>query len=71
VIITFQNLGAFLYPVFSGKLIDLFAPNYYPYFAAQMLAFGLTLLLVWLLLPETGPQSVRAKDAHETADVTS
>jgi nitrate/nitrite transporter NarK len=68
-IITFQNLGAFVYPMISGKLIDLFAPNYYPYFAAQMLAFGLSFLLVWLLLPETGPQAAKTAAVHETADV--
>jgi len=71
VIITFQNLGATIYPVISGKLIDLFAPNYYPYFAAQMLAFGLSFLMVWLLLPETGPQAAKAAASRETADVTS
>jgi nitrate/nitrite transporter NarK len=69
IIITFQNLGAFIYPVISGKLIDLFAPNYYPYFAAQTLAFGLSFLLVWLLLPETGPLAAKEAAAPETAGV--
>jgi len=54
-IFTFQNIGTFVYPVFSGKLIDLFTPNYYPFFGAQMMAFAITFLLVWRLLPETGP----------------
>jgi len=54
-IFTFQNIGAFAYPIFSGKLIDLFSPNYYPYFGAQMSAFAVTFLLIWKLVPETGP----------------
>jgi nitrate/nitrite transporter NarK len=54
-ILTFQNLGTFIYPILSGKLIDLFTPNYYPYFAAQMMAFVITFFLVWRLVPETGP----------------
>jgi nitrate/nitrite transporter NarK len=54
-ILAFQNLGTFVYPILSGKLIDLFTPNYYPYFGAQMMAFALTFLLVWRLVPETGP----------------
>ena len=53
-IFAFQNIGAFVYPIFSGWLIDLFTPNYYPFFGAQMLAFAVTFLLVWRLLPETG-----------------
>jgi AAHS family 3-hydroxyphenylpropionic acid transporter len=57
-IFTFQNIGAFAYPIFSGWLIDLFTPNYYPFFGAQMLAFALTFLLVWRLLPETGPKRI-------------
>jgi len=60
-IFTFQNIGAFVYPVFSGKLIDLFTPNYYPFFAAQMMAFAVTFLLVWRLLPETGPRAKKEK----------
>jgi AAHS family 3-hydroxyphenylpropionic acid transporter len=56
-IFTFQNIGTFIYPVFSGKLIDLFTPNYYPFFGAQMMAFAVTFLLVWRLLPETGPNA--------------
>jgi AAHS family 3-hydroxyphenylpropionic acid transporter len=62
-IFTFQNIGAFAYPIFSGWLIDLFTPNYYPFFGAQMLAFALTFLLVWRLLPETGPKRIRASKA--------
>jgi nitrate/nitrite transporter NarK len=54
-ILTFQNLGTFNYQILSGKLIDLFTQNYYPYFGAQMMAFALTFLLVWRLVPETGP----------------
>jgi nitrate/nitrite transporter NarK len=54
-IFTFQNIGAFVYPIISGKLIDLFSPNYYPFFGAQMLAFAVTFFLVWKLVPETGP----------------
>jgi NNP family nitrate/nitrite transporter-like MFS transporter len=53
-IFAFQNLGAFAFPIFSGWLIDLFTPNYYPFFSAQMMAFGVTFLLIWRLLPETG-----------------
>jgi nitrate/nitrite transporter NarK len=70
-IISFQNIGAFIYPVLSGKLIDLFAPNYYPYFGAQMLAFALSFLLVWRLLPETGPQAGKISSARlaKTGDV--
>jgi AAHS family 3-hydroxyphenylpropionic acid transporter len=56
-IFTFQNIGIFIYPVFSGKLIDTFTPNYYPFFGAQMMAFAVTFLLVWRLLPETGPKA--------------
>jgi len=59
-IFTFQNIGAFAYPIFSGWLIDLFTPNYYPFFGAQMLAFALTFLLVWRLLPETGPKAQKS-----------
>jgi nitrate/nitrite transporter NarK len=62
-LITFQNLGAFVYPVISGKLIDRFIPNYYPFFGAQMLAFAASFLLVWLLLPETGPQAAKVAAA--------
>jgi MFS transporter, AAHS family, 3-hydroxyphenylpropionic acid transporter len=58
-IMTFQNLGIFVYPTISGKLIDLFKPNYYPYFGAQMMAFALTFLLVWRFVPETGPGSAK------------
>jgi MFS family permease len=54
-ILTFQNIGTFVYPIISGKLIDLFTPNYYPFFAAQMLAFAMTFMLIWRLVPETGP----------------
>ena len=61
-IFTFQNIGAFVYPIFSGWLIDLFTPNYYPFFGAQMMAFALTFLLVWRLLPETGPKRIRASE---------
>jgi len=53
-IFTFQNIGTFVYPVISGKLIDLFTPNYYPFFSAQMMTFAVTFFLVWRLLPETG-----------------
>ena len=53
-IFAFQNIGAFAYPIFSGWLIDLFTPNYYPFFGAQMMAFAVTFLLIWRLLPETG-----------------
>jgi MFS family permease len=56
-IFTFQNIGLCLYPVFSGKLIDLFTPNYYPFFVAQMMTFAIAFLLVWRLLPETGPNA--------------
>ena len=59
-IFTFQNIGSFVYPVFSGKLIDLFTPNYYPFFGAQMMAFAVTFILVWRLLPETGPGTNKA-----------
>ena len=59
-ILTFQNLGTFIYPIISGKLIDLFTPNYYPYFGAQMTAFALTFLLVWRFVPETGQGSARS-----------
>ncbi len=58
-IFTFQNLGAFVYPILSGKLIDLFTPNYYPYFGAQMTAFAVTFVLVWRLIPETGPGAAK------------
>jgi len=58
-ILTFQNIGTFIYPILSGKLIDLFTPNYYPYFGAQMAAFALTFLLIWRLVPETGPGAAR------------
>jgi AAHS family 3-hydroxyphenylpropionic acid transporter len=64
-IFTFQNIGAFAYPVFSGWLIDLFTPNYYPFFGAQMLAFALTFLLVWRLLPETGPKRIAVSRTME------
>jgi len=60
-ILTFQNLGTFIYPILSGRLIDLFTPNYYPYFGAQMMAFVLTFLLVWRLVPETGPGAAQVK----------
>jgi nitrate/nitrite transporter NarK len=60
-ILTFQNLGIFIYPILSGKLIDLFTPNYYPYFGAQMMAFALTFLLVWRLVPETGPGAAKSR----------
>ena len=59
-IFAFQNIGAFVYPVFSGWLIDLFTPNYYPFFGAQMMAFGITLILVWWWLPETGPRAQKS-----------
>jgi len=49
-----QNLGAFVYPILSGKLIDLFGPDYYPYFIAQSLVFAVIFLLVLFWLPETG-----------------
>jgi nitrate/nitrite transporter NarK len=58
-ILTFQNLGIFLYPIFSGRLIDMFTPNYYPYFGAQLMAFALTFLLIWRLVPETGPGAAK------------
>ncbi len=60
-IYTFQNIGAFLYPILSGKLIDLFAPDYNAFFVAQMLAFGISFFLVWRLLPETGTRAVEEK----------
>jgi nitrate/nitrite transporter NarK len=56
-IFAFQNLGAFIYPILSGKLIDLFGPNYYPYFFAQSLAFAVIFILVLLRLPETGSRA--------------
>jgi nitrate/nitrite transporter NarK len=59
-IFAFQNIGAFAYPVFSGWLIDLFTPNYYPFFGAQMMAFGITLVLVLWWLPETGPRTQKS-----------
>ena len=59
-ILTFQNLGTFIYPILSGWLIDLFTPNYYPYFGAQMMAFALTFILVWRLVPETGQGPAKA-----------
>ena len=62
-IYTFQNIGAFLYPILSGKLIDLFAPNYNAFFVAQMLAFGISFFLIWRLLPETGTRAVAGKAA--------
>jgi nitrate/nitrite transporter NarK len=58
-ILTFQNIGAFIYPIFSGKLIDIFTPNYYPFFGAQMMAFAISFLLIWKLVPETGPGSAK------------
>jgi nitrate/nitrite transporter NarK len=61
-IFSFQNIGAFLYPILSGKLIDLFAPNYYPFFMAQMLAFAISFLLIWWILPETGPKASKPAD---------
>lgn len=64
-ILTFQNLGIFVYPILSGKLIDIFTPNYYAYFGAQMMAFALTFLLVWRLLPETGPGAAKKAPAQE------
>jgi nitrate/nitrite transporter NarK len=66
-ILTFQNLGTFIYPIISGKLIDLFTPNYYPYFGAQMTAFALTFLLVWRFVPETGQGSARSAPRREPA----
>ena len=60
-ILTMQNVGAFIYPIISGKLIDVFAPNYYPFFAAQMIAFAASFFLVWWLLPETGPRAIKAE----------
>jgi nitrate/nitrite transporter NarK len=65
-ILTFQNLGTFIYPILSGKLIDLFTPNYYPYFGAQMMAFALTFLLVWRLVPETGPGAAKPVSGRAT-----
>jgi nitrate/nitrite transporter NarK len=62
-ILTMQNIGAFAYPIISGKLIDLFAPNYYPFFAAQMLTFAVSFFLIWWLLPETGPKMAKAAEA--------
>jgi nitrate/nitrite transporter NarK len=62
-IFTFQNVGSFLYPILSGKLIDLFAPNYMPYFIAQMLAFGISFLLAWRLLPETGTRPAKGESS--------
>lgn len=56
-IFAFQNLGAFVYPILSGKLIDLFGPNYYPYFAAQSLVFAVIFMLVLRWLPETGSRA--------------
>jgi MFS family permease len=64
-IFSFQNVGSFLYPILSGKLIDLFAPNYMPYFIAQMMAFGISFLLVWRLLPETGTRADRKDEGVE------
>jgi len=61
----FQNLGAFIYPVLSGKLIDLFGPNYYPYFFAQALAFAVSFFLILRLLPETGPRADVQGMEHE------
>ena len=58
-ILTFQNIGTFVYPIFSGKLIDLFTPNYYPFFGAQMMAFAISFLLIWRLVPETGVKTPR------------
>ena len=60
-ILTFQNLGTFIYPILSGWLIDLFTPNYYPYFGAQMMAFALTFFLVWRLVPETGQGAIKSE----------
>ena len=60
-ILTFQNIGTFAYPIFSGKLIDLFAPSYYPFFGAQMMAFALSFLLIWKLVPETGPGAAKPR----------
>jgi hypothetical protein len=54
-ILTFQDLGTFIYPIPSGKLIDRFTLNDYPHFSAQLLAFALTFLLVWRLAPGKGP----------------
>ncbi len=56
-IFAFQNLGAFIYPILSGKLIDLFGPNYYPYFFAQALVFAVIFMLVLRWLPETGSRA--------------
>jgi AAHS family 3-hydroxyphenylpropionic acid transporter len=64
-IFTFQNIGAFIYPILSGKLIDLFAPNYYPFFTAQMLAFAVSFLLIWWMLPETGPKASKPANSEE------
>jgi nitrate/nitrite transporter NarK len=64
-ILTMQNIGACVYPIISGKLIDLFAPNYYPFFAAQMFTFAVSFLLVWWLLPETGPRVAKAEAIRE------
>lgn len=58
-ILTMQNIGAFVYPIISGKLIDLFTPNYYPFFAAQMITFAVSFFLIWWLLPETGPRAAK------------
>lgn len=72
-IITFGNFGGFIYPIFAGKIIDVFKPNYYPFFVLQMAAFGVIFLLIWRLLPETGPKAQKAiRGQHEVpgADLT-
>ncbi len=62
-IFSFQNIGGFLYPILSGKLIDLFAPNYNAFFIAQMMAFGVSFILIWRLLPETGTRAAAAESS--------
>ena len=62
IIFTMGNLGGFIWPIVAGKLIDLFAPNYYPFFGLLALNFVVSLYLFWLL-PETGPRTQKADTA--------
>jgi len=69
IILTMQSIGAFIYPIISGKLIDLFAPNYYPFFGAQMMTFAVSFFLVWRLLPETGPRAAKTGTTQKVKPV--
>jgi MFS family permease len=56
IIFTVGSLGGFLLPILGGKLIDAFAPSYFPFFGIGVVCFGVCFLLI-ALLPETGPRA--------------